>query len=75
MEGYELTSLWKPQNHNCRTINRKTLEPTKKDIKDKEKPTRQHRRSTIMIKSNPISTEWATHKLENNYITVLAQQF
>ena len=38
MEGYELTSLWKPQNHNCRTINRKTLEPTKKDIKDKEKP-------------------------------------
>ena len=45
------------------------------DIKDKEKSTGQHRRSTIMIKSNPISTGWATHKLENNYITVLAQQF
>lgn len=75
MEGRELTSLWKPQNHNCRTINRKTLEPTKKDTKDKEKSTRQ-RRSTIMIKSNPISTGRATHKLENNYITeVLAQQF
>lgn len=69
MEGRELTSLWKPQNHNCQTINRKTLELTKKDTKD-------NRRSTIMIKSNPISTGWATDKLENNYITdVLAQQF
>ena len=34
------------------------------------------RRSAIMIKSNPIPTRWAVHKLENNYTTeVLPQEW
>ena len=55
---------------NCWTvIDRKTLELTKKDTphpKTKEKP-QWDDRGTITIKSNPITTEWVTHKLENNY--------
>ena len=54
----------------CRTtIERKTLEPTKKDTphpRTKEKPQQNHRRGTIKIESNLIPTVWVTHKLENN---------
>ena len=32
----------------------------------KKKPQRDSRRGAIMIKSNPIPTEWVTHRLENN---------
>ena len=49
---------------------KKTLKPTKKDIlhpKTKKKPQQDGRKSAIMIKSNPILTGWATHKLKNNY--------
>ena len=47
------------------------LEPTKnkKDTlhpKTKKKPQQYDRRGIIMIKSNPIPTWWATHRLENN---------
>ena len=56
---------------NCWTvIERKTLELTKKDTlhpKTKEKPQWDGRRGAITIKSNPITTRWVTHKLENNY--------
>ena len=45
----------------------------KKDIllsKTKRKPQRGSRRGTFVIKSNPIPTGQAIHKLENTYITV-----
>ena len=47
------------------------LEPTKnkKDTlhpKTKKKPQQYDGRGIIMIKSNPISAGWVTHKLENN---------
>ena len=58
---------------NCWTIiDRKTLELTKKDTphsKTKEKPQWDSRRSTITIKSNPITAGWVTHTLENTYTT------
>ena len=58
---------------NCwTTIDRKTLEPTKKDNPDpktKGKSQWDGRKGAIMIKSNPITGQWATHKLENNYTT------
>ena len=58
---------------NCwKIIDRKTLELTKKDTphpKTKEKPQWDSRRGAITIKSNPITTGWVTHKLENNYTT------
>ena len=53
------------------TIDRRILEPTKKDIpcpKTKRKPLQDGRRGTITINSNPIPTEWVTHELENNNI-------
>ena len=54
---------------NCWTvIDRKTLELTRKDTphpKTKEKLQWDGRRGTITIKSNPITTGWVTHKLEN----------
>ena len=58
---------------NCWTIiDRNTLKLTKKDTphpKTKEKPQWDGRRSTITIKSNPITAGWVTHKLENTYTT------
>ena len=51
-------------------INKNMLEATKKDTlhsKTKKKPQQYSRRSTILIKSNPIPAGWVTHKLENNY--------
>ena len=64
-------SLREHQNHNCWTmINMKTLELTKKDTphpKTKEKLQWDSTRGTITIKSNPITAEWVTQKLENNY--------
>ena len=51
-------------------INMKTLELTKKDTphpKTKEKLQSDSTRGTITIKSNPITAEWVTQKLENNY--------
>ena len=56
---------------NCWTIiDRRTLELTKKDTphpKTKEKPQWDGRRGAITMKSNPITTGWVTHKLENTY--------
>ena len=58
---------------NCWTfIDRKTLELTKKDTpppKTKEKLQWDGMRGTMRIKSNPITTGWVSHKLENNYNT------
>ena len=54
------------------------LEPTKNDIlhPKTEKPQRQGRRGANSVKSNPIPIGWATHELENNYITeVLPQEW
>ena len=34
--------------------------------KTKKKPQKDGRRGTITIKSNPITTRWVTHRLENN---------
>ena len=51
------------------TINRKTLEPTKKKIihiQRKKKPQQDGRRGTFTVKSNPISTRWVTHSLDNS---------
>ena len=57
----------------CGTIiDRKTLEFTKKGSphpETKEKPQWDGRRGAITIKSNPITTGWVTHKLENTYTT------
>ena len=36
--------------------------------KDKEEAKLSCRRGVIITKSNPISTGWATHKLENSYV-------
>ena len=55
-------------------IDRKTLELTKKETqypKTKEKPHWNCKRGAITIKSNPITAEWVTHKLENDYTTEL----
>ena len=54
-----------------RMIDRRILESTEKDTpcpKTKRKPMQDGRSSTITINSNPIPTEWVTHKLENNNI-------
>ena len=41
--------------------------PSKKDtLRPEKKPQWDSRRSAIAIKSNPIPTEWASHKLENS---------
>ena len=53
------------------------LEPTKKDTlhpKTKKKLQRDGRWGAITIKSNLIHARWATHKLENNYITEVLPQ-
>ena len=53
-------------------IDRKTLELTKKDTthpKTKEKPQWDSRRGAITVKSNPITSGWVTHRLENTYTT------
>ena len=50
----------------CRTtIYRRMLEPTKKD-KDKEEATAREQEGNIMIKSNPTTAGWVTHKWEGN---------
>ena len=49
---------------------KKGLEPTKKDhllSKTKKKPQGNGRRGTFAVQSNPIPTQWVTHKLENHY--------
>ena len=75
VEGHVLTPSCKSTGitTNCWTIiDRKTLELTKKDTphpKTKEKPQWDGRRGAITIKSNPITTGWVTHKLQNNYTT------
>ena len=51
------------------TINRKMLEPTKRDTlcpRTKKQPQQDGRRGKIKIKSNPITIGWVTHRLENN---------
>ena len=50
------------------TTDRRTLEPTKKDMcpKIKEKPQWDCRRGANKIKSNSTPAGWTTHKLENN---------
>ena len=51
------------------TYNRRMLNPPKKDTphpKIKEKPQQDNWRGAIMIKSNPIPTGSAAHKLEND---------
>ena len=59
----------------CRTaIDGRTLEPTKKRYpmsKDKEEAAARGRKNVIMIKSNPVSTRWVTHRLEKNAKEVL----
>ena len=57
---------------NWTTINKNTAETYQK--KTKKKPQRYGRRCVIMIKSNPITAGWATHKLENNYTTKFLPQ-
>ena len=75
VEGCALTPSCKTTRitTNCWTvIDRKTLELTKKDNlhpKTKEKLQWDSRRGAITIKSNPITTGWVTHKLENTYTT------
>ena len=75
VEGRALTPSCKSTGitTNCWTIiDRKTLKLTKKDTphpKTKEKPQWDGRRGAITIKSNTITAEWMTHKLENNYTT------
>ena len=75
LEGRALTSSSKKTGitTNCWTIiDRKTLELTKKDTpnpKTKEKPQWDGMRGAITIKSNPITTGWVTHKLDNTYTT------
>ena len=77
VEGHVLTPSCKSTRitADCWTIiYRKTLEITKKDTlqpKTKERPQWDGRRGTITIKSNPITTGWVTHKLENNYTTAV----
>ena len=63
------TSFWT-------TIDRRALESTKKKkdtpyTNTKKKPQQYGKRGEIMIKSNPISVGWATHKLEINNTKVL----
>ena len=50
------------------TINRRTLEPTKKytPCPKKKKLQQDGRRCAIMIKSNPIHAWWVIHRLKNN---------
>ena len=74
VEGCVLTSCESTGiTTNCWTIiDRKTLEVTKKVTphpKTKEKPQWDGRRGATTIKSNPITTGWVTHKLENTYTT------
>ena len=75
VEGRELTPSCESTGiiTNCWTvIDKKTLELAKKDTpypKTKERPQWYGRRSTITIKSNPITAGWVTHKLENTYTT------
>ena len=79
MTGWRHTRTWvhlflqKPPNHNYwKTIDKKMLGPTKNYIlcpKTKKKPQWDGRRGAVMIKSNPINSGWANHKLEKNYIT------
>ena len=80
VEGLELTSFHEniKITTNCwTTINKRSLEPTKKDIlhqKTKKKPQQDSKKDTFVIKSNPIPTGWATPKLENKYITEVFPQ-
>ena len=69
---------WATRGAQCwRTINKKMLEPSKKDTvhsNTKKKPQWDVRRGVIAINSNPIPPRWATQKLENNYITEVFPQ-
>ena len=75
VEGHALTPPYESTRitTNCWTIiDKKTLELTKKDTphsKTKEKPQWDGRKGTITIKSNPITSGWVTHKLQNTYTT------
>ena len=79
VEGHELPSSYKNTKITTKcwtTIDKKMLEPTKKDTlhpKTKKKP-QDSRRGTIVIKSNLIPTEWVTNKLEDNYTTEILPQ-
>ena len=67
--GSEVEKRWQSRRT---TIDKRKLEPTKKDTlhpKTERKPQWDGTRGTIVIKSNAIPAGWATHKLENNYIT------
>ena len=70
VEGCALISSYESNKFttSCWTImDRRILETTKKDHSiSKDKPQQDGRRDTITIKSNPISTRWVTHWLENN---------
>ena len=67
VEGLALSSC---KSTEITTIHRRTLEPTKKKDtpcpKTKRKPEQDGRKGVIVIKSNPISAGWVTHRLENN---------
>ena len=54
------------------------MEPTKTDIlhPKTKKPQQNSRKRSLTLKSNPITVEWVTHKLENKYITeVIPQEY
>ena len=65
------------QNHNqvLNSHRPKRLESTPPDtFKDKEEATRDGRRGAFTTQSNPMSTRWAAHRLEGNYITEVPSQ-
>ena len=83
VEGRELTSSYKNTKitTNCwTTTNKKKNSGNYQKKKDtlhpetKTKPQWDSRRDATAIKSNPIFTRWATHKLENNYIAEFLPQ-
>ena len=65
------------QNHNqvLNSLPPKTLESTPHDIfKDNEGATRDGRRGAFTTQSKPMSTRWAAHRLQGNYITEVPSQ-
>ena len=71
LEGYVLISSCENTKikTSCWTINRRTLEPTNKDIsspRTKEKLQGDCRRGTITGKSNSIPARFVSHRLESN---------
>ena len=77
VEGCKLTSSYENTKitTNCwTTIEKKILEPTKKDIlhpNTRKKLQRDGRRGAIAIQSNPIPVRWVRHKLE----IIISQRF